>query len=86
MAVTRPLTDPCILHVASAKDASEALVQSHLSQASPSPCRTLHAHVMLVEPNTGMVISKMLRLRLLDLDSLPDGKELFEALAEARQF
>lgn len=39
----RPLTDPCILHVASAKDA----------------------------------------LRLLDLDSLPDGKELFEALAEA---
>ena len=52
----------------------------------PSPYPTLHAHVMLVEPNTGMVISKMLRLRLLDLDSLPDGKELFEALAEARQF
>ena len=33
-----------------------------------------------------VMISKMLRLRLLDLDSLPDGKELFEALAEARQF
>jgi len=41
---------------------------------------------LVVEPNTGMMISKMLRLRLLDLDSLPDGKELFEALAEARQF
>lgn len=47
------------------------------------PC---HAMELVVEPNTGMMISKMLRLRLLDLDSLPDGKELFEALAEARQF